>query len=90
MGRCRGINDRLRSERYAEQFGDPAGVRSHRPSVDTVVRYNCSQGYTYVKVGGGTSIGGAGHTDMPYAGQSCAVPANVPVQITVTNADQAS
>jgi len=48
MGRCRGINDRLRSERYAEQFGDPAGVRSHRPSVDTVVRYNCSQGYTYV------------------------------------------
>jgi len=24
MGRCRGINDRLRSERYAEQFGDPA------------------------------------------------------------------
>ena len=25
MGRCRGINERLRSERYAEQFGDPAG-----------------------------------------------------------------
>jgi len=49
MGRCRGINDRLRSERYAEQFGDPADVRSHRPSVDTVVRYNCSQGYTYVR-----------------------------------------
>jgi len=63
MGRCRGINVRLRNERYAEQFGAaglPPGVRSHRPSVDTVVRYNCSQGYTYVKVGsaeGPTNMG---------------------------------
>ena len=50
----------------------------------------CYQGYTYVKVGGGVGagVGGAGHVDVPYAGQSCAVPANV--QITVTNADQAS
>jgi len=89
MGRCRGINDRLRSERYAEQFGDPAGSRSHRPSVDTVVRYNCAQGYTYVRVGGSASAAGAAvQHDTPYHGQSCAVPASV--QITVTNADPAS
>jgi len=88
MGRCRGINDRLRSERYAEQFGDPAagscgtprrqrhsvvtgdpaaGSRSHRPSVDTVVRYNCTQGYTYVRVGA-SATATARHQDTP--GQS--------------------
>jgi len=57
--RCREINMRMRTESYAEQFGAGGGGcvlggrdRSmSRPSVDTVVRYNCNQGYTYVKVG---------------------------------------
>ena len=37
MGRCRGINERLRSERYAEQFGDPAGGRRTRQEVAAIV-----------------------------------------------------
>ena len=55
---CREINLRMRTESYAEQYGLEVGGgglatgRSlSRPSVDTVVRYNCSQGHTYVKVG---------------------------------------
>jgi len=40
-----------------------------------------------VKVGGGVGTG-ATHADVPYVGQSCAISANV--QITVTNAEQAS
>ena len=55
--RCRGINLRLRSESYAEQYGAGGGGGQHlrdciRPPVDTVVRYH-SQGQTIVKLGNG-------------------------------------
>ena len=54
--RCRGINVRLRSESYVEQYGaapGPATLRDCiRPPVDTVVRYH-SQGQTIVKLGTG-------------------------------------
>lgn len=54
--KCRGINVRLRSESYAEQYGagpGPATLRDCiRPPVDTVVRYH-SQGQTIVKLGNG-------------------------------------
>jgi 5-hydroxytryptamine receptor 7 len=88
MGRCRGINVRLRNERYAEQFGVagiPPGVRSHRPSVDTVVRYNCSQGYTYVKVG---SAEGANFCNPTAAAVGNSTPSqpHSNVKVTVTNA----
>jgi len=56
-------------------------------SVAGTMVWACYQGYTYVRVGGGVGAGAA-HADVPYVGQSCAVPANV--QITVTNAEQAS
>ncbi|ELU14915.1 hypothetical protein CAPTEDRAFT_138863 [Capitella teleta] len=53
--RCLGINRRLRSESYAEQYGvGTAGTLRDciRPPVDTVVRYH-SQGQTIVKLGNG-------------------------------------
>ena len=54
--RCRGINVRLRSESYAEQYGAGPGSATLRdcirPPVDTVVRYQ-SQGQTIVKLGNG-------------------------------------
>lgn len=90
MGRCRGINVRLRNERYAEQFGVagiPAGVRSHRPSVDTVVRYNCSQGYTYVKVGSAEGpINFGNPTTTAAVGNSTSNHQHANVKVTVTTA----
>jgi len=56
--RCRGINLRLRSESYVEQYGpDQIYHRerdrdSLRPPRDSVVRYN-SQGHTHVHIGNG-------------------------------------
>ncbi len=52
--RCAGINIRLRSESYAEQFGPgPGALRDCiRPHLDTVARYQ-SQGQTVVKLGNG-------------------------------------
>ena len=56
LGRCREINLRMRTESYVEQSGLGGGVLASggrslsRPSVDTVVRYNCTQGYAYIKV----------------------------------------
>ena len=52
--RCRGINRRIRSESYVEQYGSgPGTLRDNiRPPVDTVVRYH-SQGQTIVKLGNG-------------------------------------
>lgn len=53
--RCFGINRRLRSESYVEQYGiGTAGTLRDciRPPVDTVVRYH-SQGQTIVKLGNG-------------------------------------
>ncbi len=59
--RCRGINVRLRSESYVEQYGGapgPATLRDCiRPPVDTVVRYH-SQGQTIVKLGNGDACDG--------------------------------
>ena len=63
--RCKGINTRLRSESYVEQYGGapgPATLRDCiRPPVDTVVRYH-SQGQTIVKLGNGEAC-----TDAPEA-----------------------
>ena len=60
--RCQGINVRLRSESYVEQYGaapGPATLRDCiRPPVDTVVRYH-SQGQTIVKLGNGEACDGA-------------------------------
>lgn len=57
--RCCGINDRLRFETYAEQYGvnvgtSPATARHDviKPPVDTVVRYH-GQGQTIIKLGNG-------------------------------------
>ncbi|KAL3864994.1 hypothetical protein ACJMK2_006633 [Sinanodonta woodiana] len=54
--RCKGINIRLRSESYAEQYGlvDTHVRENLRPPHDSVVRYN-SQGQTVVHVGNGSS-----------------------------------
>jgi 5-hydroxytryptamine receptor 7 len=59
--RCRGINTRMRSESYVEQYGGGTEARggtnprnSLRPPVDLVVRYN-SQGHTVVHVGNGSA-----------------------------------
>ncbi|XP_052772126.1 tyramine receptor 1-like isoform X1 [Mya arenaria] len=58
--RCRGINLRLRSESYVEQYGpDQVYHRerdrdSLRPPRDSVVRYN-SHGHTHVHVGNGNN-----------------------------------
>ncbi|KAK3599383.1 hypothetical protein CHS0354_036394 [Potamilus streckersoni] len=54
--RCKGINIRLRSESYAEQYGlvDTHVRENLRPPHDSVVRYN-SQGQTVVQVGNGSS-----------------------------------
>ncbi|GAB1602756.1 5-hydroxytryptamine receptor 1-like [Argonauta hians] len=57
--RCRGINNRLRSESYAEQFGvDQAANATNRCSLrvhnESVVRYS-SQGQTLVQVGNGST-----------------------------------
>lgn len=57
--RCRGINTRLRSESYAEQYGahDPTLRDSLRPPTETIIRYN-SQGQTVVQVGNGSTAQG--------------------------------
>lgn len=58
--RCRKINIRIRSESYAEQYGEPTTIRdttfreSLKPVSDTVVRYD-SQGMTNVYVGNGNT-----------------------------------
>lgn len=57
--RCKGINIRLRTESYAEQFGpDPTLHQNHRCSLripnESTVRYN-SQGQTIVRVGNGST-----------------------------------
>lgn len=56
--RCKGINVRLRSESYAEQYGpdriDRGDRDSLKPRHDSVVRYN-SQGQTVVHIGNGNS-----------------------------------
>lgn len=56
--RCRGINVRLRSESYAEQYGpdriDRGDRDSLRPRHDSVIRYN-SHGQTVVHIGNGNS-----------------------------------
>ena len=50
--RCSGINLRLRSESYAEQYGTGTLRDCIRPPTDTIVRYH-SQGQTIVKLGNG-------------------------------------
>ena len=56
--RCRGINLRLRSESYVEQYGLGATTReSLRPPVNSVVRYNNRGKTVVVKVGNGNSKG---------------------------------
>lgn len=59
--RCRGINHRLRSESYVEQYGPDQIYRdrdrdrdSLRPHGDSTVRYN-SHGHTHVHIGNGNS-----------------------------------
>lgn len=53
--RCRGINMRLRSESYVEQYGaGPTHRDSLRPPTDCIVRYN-SQGQTVVQIGNGSA-----------------------------------
>lgn len=57
--RCRGINTRLRSESYVEQYGPDQIYRdrdrdSLRPPRDSIVRYN-SHGHTHVHIGNGNS-----------------------------------
>ncbi|XP_060592276.1 histamine H2 receptor-like [Ruditapes philippinarum] len=57
--RCRGINHRLRSESYVEQYGPDQIYRdrdrdSLRPPRDSIVRYN-SHGHTHVHIGNGNS-----------------------------------
>lgn len=57
--RCKGINYRLRSESYVEQYGPDQIYRdrdrdSLRPPRDSIVRYN-SQGHTHVHIGNGNS-----------------------------------
>ncbi|XP_069139154.1 probable G-protein coupled receptor No18 [Argopecten irradians] len=53
--RCKGINSRIRSESYVEQYGpDPTFRDSLRPPTETIVRYN-SQGHTIVHVGNGNA-----------------------------------
>lgn len=55
--RCHGINTRMRSESYVEQYGPVASHRdSLRPPTDTIVRYN-SQGQTVVALGNGSVNG---------------------------------
>ncbi|KAK0046591.1 5-hydroxytryptamine receptor 1 [Biomphalaria pfeifferi] len=55
--RCRGINTRMRSESYAEQYGPMASHRdSLRPPTDTIVKYN-SQGHTVVALRNGSANG---------------------------------
>lgn len=57
--RCKGINTRLRSESYVEQYGPDQIYRdrdrdSLRPPRDSIVRYN-SHGHTHVHIGNGNS-----------------------------------
>ncbi|XP_062572599.1 5-hydroxytryptamine receptor 1-like [Saccostrea cucullata] len=58
--RCRKINIRIRSESYAEKYGEPTVLRdttfrdSLKPVTDTVVRYD-SQGVTNVHIGNGSA-----------------------------------
>lgn len=60
--RCNGINRRMRSESYVEQYGPvPSHRDSLRPTTDTIVRYN-SQGQTVVALGNG-SANGSRHTE---------------------------
>ena len=52
--RCRGINNRLRSVIYVEQYGpDPTYRDSLKPTTETTVRYH-SQGQTVVHLGNGS------------------------------------
>ncbi|XP_071090462.1 5-hydroxytryptamine receptor 1F-like [Haliotis cracherodii] len=52
--RCRGINVRMRSESYVEQYGADHAVKdSLRPPAETMVRYN-SHGQTLVQIGNGS------------------------------------
>ena len=61
--RCRGINTRMRSESYVEQYGPVASHRdSLRPPTDTIVRYN-SQGQTVVALGNGSVNGSNKHSE---------------------------
>lgn len=58
--RCKGINTRMRSESYVEQYGaGPLSRDAHyrdslRPPMDCIVRYN-SQGQTVVQIGNGSA-----------------------------------
>lgn len=57
--RCKGINHRLRSESYVEQYGPDQIYRdrdrdSLKPPRDSIVRYN-SHGHTHVHIGNGNS-----------------------------------
>nr|QSG30392.1 5-hydroxytryptamine receptor [Rapana venosa] len=52
--RCRGINSRMRSESYVEQYGGADPRNSLRPPMDCIVRYN-SQGQTVVHIGNGSA-----------------------------------
>ena len=52
--RCRGINTRMRSESYVEQYGGADPRNSLRPPMDCIVRYN-SQGQTVVHIGNGSA-----------------------------------
>ncbi|XP_050396062.1 5-hydroxytryptamine receptor 1 [Patella vulgata] len=56
--RCKGINTRMRSESYVEQYGhpDPSYKDSLKPTTDTVVKYN-SHGQTVVALGNGSANG---------------------------------
>ncbi|KAL8600608.1 hypothetical protein ACOMHN_062479 [Nucella lapillus] len=52
--RCKGINTRMRSESYVEQYGGADPRHSLRPPMDCIVRYN-SQGQTLVHIGNGSA-----------------------------------
>ncbi|ESO82721.1 hypothetical protein LOTGIDRAFT_108926 [Lottia gigantea] len=55
--RCKGINTRMRSESYVEQYGkDPSYKDSLKPPTETVVQYN-SHGQTVVTLGNGSANG---------------------------------
>ncbi|XP_059146584.1 5-hydroxytryptamine receptor 1-like [Physella acuta] len=59
--RCYGINTRMRSESYVEQYGPVASHRDSLRPTDTIVRYN-SQGQTVVALGNG-SVNGSRHSE---------------------------
>ncbi|CAL1544018.1 unnamed protein product [Lymnaea stagnalis] len=59
--RCRGINTRMRSESYVEQYGPVASHRDSLRPTETTVRYY-SQGQTVVALGNG-SVNGSKHSE---------------------------